>query len=120
MTKFTRYTVNIERQRFHKESIWKKFKIGSISIRMVIFGLIILVGLVYLVQINRVSTSGFKLKELSQKAEELRLTNKKLELQAEELQSLKNIMAASADLKLVGVSKVDYVILPPAAVALGK
>lgn len=120
MTKFTRYTVNREKQKFQKESIWKKFKIGAISIRMVIFGLIILVGFVYLVQINRVSTGGFEIKELSQRMEELKKENKKLELEAAQLQSLKTIKAASEELELVGVSRVDYVTIPPSAVALGE
>lgn len=120
MTKFTRYTVNRERQRFQKESFWKKFKIGSISIRMVIFGLIILVGFVYLIQINRVSTGGFEIKELKERTEQLRKENKKLELEAFQLRSLKTVKEASEELDLVGVSRVDYVTWPPSAVALGE
>jgi len=116
MTKFTRYTVNQERQ----ETIWKKFKVGAISIRIVIFGLIIMVGLVYLIQTNQVSTGGFEIKELNKKVEELQKESKKLELEAAKLQSLKTIKAATEEMNLVSVSKVDYLTLPPSSVALGE
>lgn len=120
MTKFTRYTVNRERERFHKESLWKRLKMGSISIRVIIFGLIILVGFVYLVQINRVSTGGFEIKKLTERMGELKNENKKLELEIADLKSLKVIKETSQALNLVGVSRVDYVTLPQEAVALGE
>ncbi|PIY97261.1 MAG: hypothetical protein COY66_00480 [Candidatus Kerfeldbacteria bacterium CG_4_10_14_0_8_um_filter_42_10] len=120
MTKFTRYTVNNERQKFQQETIWKKFKVGAISIRIVIFGLIIMVGLVYLIQTNQVSTGGFEIKELNKKVEQLQKDNKKLELETTKLQSLKTIKAATENMDLVSVSKIDYITLPPSAVALSE
>lgn len=120
MTRFTRYTANRERQKFQKESVWKRLKIGAISIRMVIFGLIILVGFIYLVQTNRVSTGGFEVKELSQRVDELKKETKKLELEATQRQSLKTIKETSEKMDLVGVSRIDYITIPPSAVALSE
>lgn len=120
MTKFTRFTTRRKKERLQKESKLKKVRLGNISLRMVVVTLTVLVGFVYLVQVNSVSTGGFKIKDLSQRAEELQRENKKLDLQVSELQSLRTIKEASEDLELVGVSRMDYVILPPSEVALGE
>jgi cell division protein FtsL len=120
MTKFTRFTTKCKNERAHNEKKLKKVRLGHISISMVVVTLTVLVGFVYLVQVNTVSTWGFKIKDLSQRAEDLQRENKKLELQVSELQSLRTIKEASKDLELVGVSTMDYVTLPPSEVALGE
>ncbi|MFA6271948.1 MAG: hypothetical protein WC693_02450 [Patescibacteria group bacterium] len=120
MTKFTRFTTRCRRERVQNEKKLKKVRLGSISIRMVVVALTVLVGFVYLVQVNTVSTGGFKIKDLSQRAEDLQRENKKLEMQVSELQSLRTIKEASKDMELVGVSRMDYVTLSPSEVALGE
>jgi len=56
----------------------------------------------------------------NKKVEELQKESKKLELEAAKLQSLKTIKAATEEMNLVSVSKVDYLTLPPSSVALGE
>lgn len=71
-------------------------------------GMVVLMGLAYLIQVNQVSTGGFEIQDLEEKAQELKKENAKLELEAASLESLSTIEEKAQELDLVSTEKVDY------------
>ncbi|MFH0853229.1 MAG: hypothetical protein V1853_02380 [bacterium] len=65
-------------------------------------------GAIYLMLINNVATTGFEIKTLEQKVDQLRQDNRRLELEATELQSLAIVESATDQLGLTEVAQVKY------------
>lgn len=74
-----------------------------------VLSLVIVVGLSYLIFVNKVATDGYQVKELSGKIEALGADYKKLELEASSLQSMSNINDLSQSLDLVSIKEMDYI-----------
>lgn len=74
-------------------------------------------GIIYLTLINRVATTGFEIKTLEQRVSQLRDENRKLELEAANLQSLAVVQSATESLGLTEVAKIEYLPVTGAAVA---
>lgn len=70
---------------------------------------IVAVGFSYLVTIVSISTHGFKIKDLERRIEELKLENKKLNLQAAEAQAPQRIEEWVKTSGMVAASPVQYV-----------
>lgn len=117
MTKFTRHTIKLEKAAEKKEKATKRFRFVSLNLKLVIIGMAILMGFTYLVQVNKVSTTGFEIQELEQRAAELKKENTKLELEAARLESLANIEQKVQELNLVSTEKVDYLEIRDSQVA---
>lgn len=117
MTKFTRHTINLARAKEKKEKTTKRFRFVALNLKVVIIGMVILTGFAYLVQVNKVSTTGFEIQELEQKAGELKKENAKLELEAARLESLNTIEERVQKLNLVSTEKVDYLEIPDSQLA---
>lgn len=108
MTKFTRHTINLARVKEKKEKANKRSRLITLNLQAVIIGMVVLMGFTYLVQVNRVSTSGFEIQELEQRVKGLKKENSKLELEAARLESLNAIAERVQELNLVSTEKVDY------------
>lgn len=121
MSKFIRFS-RFNREKFKtspKESLRKR-RLGFFKLKTIIIGLIIIGGIFYLVQTNKVAVEGFQIKELNQRIEDLRQENRKLEIEAASLQSISEIKKASQDLNLVKAEKIEYIEAGASAVALGE
>lgn len=108
MSKFIRRQFNQESTQFSRRKIWDNLRIDHLSINVIFISLIILIGFSYLFAINQTATSGFEIKGLETKIEQIKQDNKKLELLTAELQSLGRIETESQKLEMVTVSKIEY------------
>lgn len=104
MSWFKRIT-KIKRE-INNQSFWKKLK--SFNFNIVILTLIVLISLLYLAQVNSVAAKGFEIKDLEKRIEELKESNKKLELKVAELRSRGYIGEQIQKLNMVSVSSIDY------------
>jgi len=94
----------------HKEKIQKsdsskkKIKLPNKLAKPLIIGLVIVMGISYLVLTNNVSTLGFELRSLEDRVEQLQVDNEKMEIEAAQVKSLQNIEEKSKELNLVSAS----------------
>ncbi len=70
--------------------------------------LLIIIGIVYLVQVNSLSTKGYEIKKLEAKLLELKESHARLELEAAALKSIQNLEAIVKTLNLVPSGGVNY------------
>ena len=70
--------------------------------------LIIFTTLFYIISVNSIATKGFKIEELEKRVSQLKVENKKLELETTSLQSIGNAEEIVKKLGLVKVSSVEY------------
>ncbi|MDP2656190.1 MAG: hypothetical protein Q8P11_01355 [bacterium] len=66
-------------------------------------------GIVYLVQINSLSTKGYRIKELQRTVDTLTQNNEKLQLSAIEKQSMATLRQRMDSMKLVSTSTLDFI-----------
>jgi len=89
------------------------------AVIVVLIGAAILgLGSLYLVQTNVNATAGYQMKDLEQRIDGLKQYNRKLNLAYIGLQSMDNVTAMSADLKLVPVGNVEIISPLDTAVAM--
>ncbi|MDD5566856.1 MAG: hypothetical protein PHH01_01550 [Patescibacteria group bacterium] len=88
------------------------------TLNIALLVLIIVLGLAYLVQVNRTATSGFAIDSLNKDIKDLQESSQKMELQVADLQSLQKIQAATERLQLVARTKLEYLEPTQGAVAL--
>lgn len=89
------------------------------TIRIVVLGLVVVLGISYLVVVNTVATGGFALDDLRDRVSTLERENRQLELHAAELTSLTTIQAKVKDLQLVQNDTTEYLDAGAGAVAVG-
>lgn len=94
------------------------FKTSHI-LNAVILGLVVVISAFYLIEMNQIVALGFKVDELERNREELKKTNKNLEMEKMNLESLSNSEKELSALNFVRTDKVDYV-RPVAGLALTK
>lgn len=82
--------------------------------------LIILAGFLYLTQVNASAVKGYVIRDLQVKLEDSKLNNKKLEYQAQALQSVGGISAKAAPLGMVVADHVEYLQMPGGEVAVAR
>jgi len=70
---------------------------------------VILLGGIYLYQVNKVATQGFEMKEAENQIKELENTGKKLKIKEVELKSMYNIEKSMENLNLVNSDNVSYI-----------
>ncbi len=71
-------------------------------------GLVVGLGVFYLVQTNAVATKGYEIKTLQGELDTLRQASRRLEVQAAELQNLKPPSQSSSDQQFVAVTHIEY------------
>lgn len=85
------------------------FRLGNVSLGFVMVVLIGVLGLGYISQINSVAMSGYTIKESDKRIEDLKRTNKELELELAKFQSVNNIKTESEKLNMVELSEASYI-----------
>ncbi len=101
-------------------TIRRRVKMGPVSLCFVTVILLCFVSLFYLAQSNQTATKGYEIRELEDKLDGLQEANKKLELEAAGLQSVKNIEAAAGHLNMIPIEKIFYITPTGTVVALQK
>ncbi|MDD3498706.1 MAG: septum formation initiator family protein [Candidatus Moranbacteria bacterium] len=93
-----------------------KFGFAKIKILIAVFGLIICVG--YLGVINISAVKGYEIRKVEKEIEDLRKENKKLQIEAAELNSSYNIENEAQNLNMVKAEDVVYISESGQAVAI--
>ena len=122
VSKFFFFSRLNKKSHFGQEKLpwYKKFFFGPKTLKIFLLGLIVFVGLAYIVQVNMNATSGYQVTELAEKAQELQKINKKLEIQAASLRSIENIERVRERQVLEKVTYIEYIAAEKPAVALGQ
>lgn len=76
---------------------------------VVVLGLIVAFGVLYIVQVNTASTKGFALRDLERGNQELRRENDRLEAEIDRLRSLASVQERETFLGLVKVQNITYI-----------
>lgn len=95
----------------------KRWFLGA-SCRVLICGLMIIFGFLFVWKTSSVSTKGYEMNEFEKQSQTLEQENERLELAVAETSSLKNIEEKIAQLGLVSADQVEYAALPGTAVAM--
>ncbi|MFA6197864.1 MAG: hypothetical protein WC734_01765 [Patescibacteria group bacterium] len=122
MTKFFRFCqVNNQKHTTPKQAGWLRRLLSRRPlVNVLLFGLILVLGICYLWQINVTATSGFAVKDLNAQLSEMQESQQKLQLQIADLQSLQRIQLATERLKLNTPTRLQYINNAAGAVALEK
>lgn len=95
-------------QNFIKNRV--KIQSGPVSATLMLIGLVILLGLMYLNQVTKTSTFNYKISNLEKKQQELQTTRDNLAIDAARLQSINQARAAADNAKLVPTQTVSYTV----------
>lgn len=95
--------------RYRTRTINRSFATGPVTLGIFVVLLIASLGIVYLVESNSMTTSGYQIQDLQDKVTDLQKSNEELKLQAAELQSLKHLEQVQKDLNMVPNSQTSYV-----------
>ena len=87
-------------------------------LNIVIIGLIVVMGMSYLVEVNRATTKGYKIRDLERQINQLEESTQKVEMEIAELQSLDSIEQREEKLGMVPVDRIEYVKVPGTSVAV--
>ena len=93
-------------QNFVKNKI--KVQSGPVSTSLMLIGLVILLGLMYLNQVTKTSTFKYKISKLEIRQTELQSTRENLSIDAARLQTISEAKKASETAKLSAVKTVSY------------
>ncbi|MDD4995572.1 MAG: hypothetical protein PHW53_03865 [Patescibacteria group bacterium] len=116
MSPFQKLT-NIRHEIKRQDTFLKLFKITNLNIVAMI--LVMIMGGFYLVQVNKVTTKGYKIRDLEKKIQAIEDSSRKVELEIAELQSLDSVEERVKTLGMVPVENVRYV-KKPGAVAVNR
>lgn len=84
------------------------------------FALLVLIGLLYVGQVNTVATSGIVIRDLEERISDLQQINQELDLSANDLRALSTIERSSKDLNLTVRAQAAYLPLVTDTVARGQ
>jgi len=100
------------------QPLWKT--LSSLNFNIIVAFLICVVAVLYFIQINSAAAKGFEIKDLEMKIEELKDSNKKLELKTAELKSMTSIKerVGGLNMKTLAAGGIDYIVPGSTAVAL--
>lgn len=85
------------------------------NLNYLILSLIVVFGLAYLLQINSISTQGYKIKDLEKTVSELKVSKSELELAALDLQSVAKIQEKMNEMGMVSLNKEEFINAKPVA-----
>jgi len=118
MTKFLRRQQQKRERVFFQERREGKERFHTVGLNVLLLALLVFAGLSYLYYVNRTATGGFDIKGLENRIEVLQKDNKKLEIQAAQLQSLTTLEGASQSLQMVATTAIEYLPAVSSAVAI--
>ena len=81
---------------------------GGKSFGFLVLFLLVGLGMFYITQVNSISTKGYEIKKLETKLNEIKESNKRLELQAASLKSINNLESEVKTLNLVPSGDTNY------------
>lgn len=108
----------ITRLREERQTLGYRFKSGPVTTAIIIIALACLLSLFFLIQVFQTSTKGYQISDLKAKAQELKESNKNLEIKAAELRSFENIRNEAEELNMVEADKIVYIRAGTASVAV--
>lgn len=117
MSKFFHLTKKPATKICQRKKVFRKMKIDIKILNLVIIGLIVVMSITYLIQVNSFAVKGYKIKELEKKITELKQAGKSLELQVLNLQSMDNVQSKVDQLNMVAVGKTEYLMPTPVVLA---
>lgn len=85
-----------------------KFQSGPVTSVLMLLGLLVLLGLMYLNQVTKTSTFNYKISNLEVKKTELEAAKDNLSIDAARLQTISEARAAAEQAKLQPVRSVSY------------
>lgn len=91
-----------------KRMKWKKMFLST-SFRVVLMVLIVLFGIVYLIKMNSVSTSGYKISKLNKKIDKLESQNRQIKVKIAQKKSLQNITKRVQKYNFVPANNLAYI-----------
>ena len=93
----------------HKQTIAGVIERWGFVMNIATFCMLVVFCLAYVVQINAAAAKGYKMRELETRTAELSLANQKLELAAQDAQSLESVSRAVKMLGMVPAEHMRYV-----------
>lgn len=96
-----------KRRKFNR-SYKPSFSLSKASITVTLAGLVLVLGLLYLSQSNKMATSGYDIAKLEKEQQQLKEDNERLQIEASRLQSIQQIDAGIKDAGMVPVQKINY------------
>lgn len=106
---------NLKSARLTKKKTAKFSLFGFLNLNYSIVGLIVIFGLAYLIQINNISTQGYKIKDLEKNVAELKISKSELELAALDLQSVAKIQEKMDELGMIALTREEFINAKPVA-----
>lgn len=85
-----------------------KIQSGPVSATLMLIGLVVLLGLMYLNQVTKTSTFNYKISNLEKKQSELQVTKDNLSIDAARLRSIAEAKKAAETAQLSPVKSVSY------------
>jgi len=95
----------------------KKVKTKKLLVMFLIFA-IGLFGLTYVLQVNSITSNGYKIRSLKNQLNELDDQNKILQVSISDLKSINVLQIKSENFGMMKAQEVEYLALPPADVAM--
>ena len=86
-----------------------KIKISLMAGTLMAGAIAVILGALYLYQINSIAAKGYEIREIEDQIKELNQENEKLKIKEVELKSMYNIEKSMKDLDLVSSSSISYV-----------
>ena len=105
-----------KRRKFNR-NYQPQFKFGKFGIIGMILLLILVGGLLYLSQSNKMAVRGYDIAKLEQEKQQLLEEKESLEIESSRLQSIQEIEKGLKDSEMIPVKKINY-ITAPATIAL--
>ncbi|MBI2356409.1 MAG: hypothetical protein HYV13_04365 [Candidatus Doudnabacteria bacterium] len=90
------------------QKIKTKAKYSIWHLNIVLLFAVLIFGVAYFIEINSLSTKGYKIKQLEQKIKTLEMENKHLEVQASNLQSISRVQEQAIELNFVPIGNATY------------
>jgi len=103
----------------YKEEVSRKNKARRFLAMILIFSIIAVIFL-YVLQINSIASSDYKIRDLKKVIGELEDKNKVLQVNISNLKSIESLQSLSKDFNMVKAQNIEYVALPLSGVVLGK
>ena len=107
---FTLTLAHSSRRGYRRATINPHLIGGPVAVGFAVVGMVFVIGLLYLTQINTVSTKGYQIKQLQDQITDLQGQNQKLELKATELQSIQELHTTSSttQINMVPIASVQF------------
>jgi cell division protein FtsL len=115
MSPFQQFT-KVKHEFKHVNRYQSLLKLEVLNIAVIV--LILVMGTMYLVQVNRATTKGYQIRDLEKRINLIEESNQKAQLEIAELQSLDSIEERMETLGMVPVDRMQYVKVPGTSVAV--